>query len=135
MLGIIRVGMTSLRGCHLVGHAGHRPALRGVVGMVVCEYLHVAAGYVRSGYVIDYLLVVSGQRIVYGLRHTWYDSGSVGGKHGVVRVLGLRSGGRIRVDRVDLDQHILAVFIAPVGKDIAARGAEQPYILKLREAA
>ena len=56
---VIRVGMFCFRRSHLVGHSCHAPR-RTVVVIVVCIDVHVAAGNICRGDIIDDLLVVSG---------------------------------------------------------------------------
>ena len=97
VLRVGRVGMARLRRRHLVGHARHRPALRRVVGVIVCVNTDVLTGDIHRSDVIDDLLFVRGQRIVDRLRHTGRNGRRVRREHGIVRIFRLGFGLRIRV--------------------------------------
>ena len=122
-----RIGMPRLRSGHLVGYAGHRPALRGIVRMVVCKDLDIAAGNVGGRDVIDDLLVVLGQRIVDRLRHAGSNCRCIRREHRVVCVIRLRVrfGIRIRVDRVG------AVRIARKVKEIICKSVAARFTQRL----
>ena len=97
-----RIGVTLLGCRHLVGYAGHGPALARIVGMIIGVDAHIIAGNISGRNVVNDLLVVLGQRIVDRLRHAGSDRCRIRREHRVVRVtrLRVRFGIRIRVDRV-----------------------------------
>ena len=97
-----RIGVSLLGRRHLVGYAGHGPALRGIVGMIVCKDAHIIAGNISGRNVVNDLLVVLGQRIVDRLRHAGSYCRCIRREHRVVCVIRLRVGFGIRigVDRV-----------------------------------
>ena len=131
-----RIGMPRLRSGHLVGYAGHRPALRGVVRMVVCKDLDIAAGNVGGRDIINDLLVVCGQRVVDRLRHAGCDRRRIRGEDRVIGVLRLRIGFRVRIGiRVD---RVGAVRIARkieeiIRERIAARFAQRLIVGKVSQ--
>ena len=102
-----RIGVTFLCRSHLVGYAGHGPALARIVGMIIGVDAHIIAGNISGRNVVNDLLVVLGQRIVDRLRHAGSDRCRIRREHRVVRIIWLRVGVgvgvgfRIRVDRVD----------------------------------
>ena len=97
-----RIGVTLLGCRHLVGYAGHGPALRGIVGMIVCKDAHIIAGNISGRNVVNDLLIILGQRIVDRLRHAGSNCRCIRREHRVVCVIRLRVrfGIRIRGDRV-----------------------------------
>ena len=131
-----RIGMPRLRSGHLVGYAGHCPALRGVVRMVVCKDLDIAAGNVGGRDIINDLLVVCGQRVVDRLRHAGCDRRRIRGEDRVIGVLRLRIGFRVRIGiRVD---RVGAVRIARkieeiIRERIAARFAQRLIVGKVSQ--
>ena len=106
MLHIIRrigrIGMPLLGRSHLVGYAGHGPALARIVGMIIGVDAHIIAGNISGRNVVNDLLVVLGQRIVDRLRHAGSDRRRIRREHRVVCIIRLRVGFGIRigVDRV-----------------------------------
>ena len=88
--GIIRIGVPTLSSRHLIGHAGHGPALRGIVGVIVRINVHIAARYIGNCNIINYLLAVGGQCIVYGLRHARRNGCGIRGEYGIVFIFRLR---------------------------------------------
>ena len=97
-----RIGVALLGRSHLVGYAGHGPALAGIVGMIIGVDAHIIAGNISGRNVVNDLLVVLGQRIVDRLRHAGSDRRRIRREHRVVCIIRLRVGFgiRIRVDRV-----------------------------------
>ena len=112
-----RIGMTLLGRRHLIGHAGHCPALARIVGVIIGVDAHILPGDIRRGNVVDDLLVVLGQCVIDRLRHTGRDRRRVRGKHRIVGIIRLRLGLRIRIDRVGING-IRAVGIASQIKQI-----------------
>ena len=112
-----RIGMTLLSRRHLIGHAGHCPALARIVVVIIGVDAHILPGDIRRGNVVDDLLVVLGQCIVDRLRHTGRDRRRVRRKHRIVGIIRLRLGLRIRIDRVGING-IRAVGIASQIKQI-----------------
>ena len=97
-----RIGVALLGRSHLVGYAGHGPALARIVGMIIGVDAHIIAGNISGRNVVNDLLVVLGQRIVDRLRHAGSDRRRIRREHRVVCIIRLRVGFgiRIRVDRV-----------------------------------
>ena len=97
-----RIGVALLGRSHLVGYAGHGPALARIVGMIIGVDAHIIAGNISGRNVVNNLLVVLGQRIVDRLRHAGSDRRRIRREHRVVCIIRLRVGFgiRIRVDRV-----------------------------------
>ena len=112
-----RIGMTLLSRRHLIGHAGHCPALARIVVVIIGVDAHILPGDIRRGNVVDDLLVVLGQCIVDRLRHTGRDRRRIRRKHRIVGIIRLRLGLRIRIDRVGING-IRAVGIASQIKQI-----------------
>ena len=124
-----RIRMPRLRSGHLVGYAGHRPALRGVVRMVVCKDLDIAAGNIGGRDVIDDLLVVLGQRIVDRLRHAGSNCRCIRREHRVVCVIRLRIGFRVRIG-IGVDR-VGAVRIARKVKEIICKSVAARFTQRL----
>ena len=112
-----RIGVALLSRRHLIGHAGHCPALARIVGVIIGVDAHILPGDIRRGNVVDDLLVVLGQCVIDRLRHTGRDRRRVRGKHRIVGIIRLRLGLRIRIDRVGING-IRAVGIASQIKQI-----------------
>ena len=132
VLRVRRVGMARLRRRHLVGHTRHRPALRRVVGVIVCVNADILTGDIHRSDVIDDLLFVRGQRIVDRLRHTGRNGRRVRREHGIVRVFRLRL--RLRIG-VGIDG-VGAIGIARqieqiIRKGVAARLAQRLAVGKI----
>ena len=136
MLHIIRrigrIGMPLLGRRHLVGDTGHRPAERRIICVIVRVDVHIVAGDIDRGNVIDDLLIVLCQRVVDRLRHAGNDRRRIRREHGIVSIIrvGFRIGLRVRIDRVG------AVRVASqneqiVRKGIAARLAERLIVGKV----
>ena len=106
MLHIIRrigrIGMPLLGRRHLVGDTGHRPAERRIICVIVRVDVHIVAGDIDRGNVIDDLLIVLCQRVVDRLRHAGNDRRRIRREHGIVSIIrvGFRIGLRVRIDRV-----------------------------------
>ena len=90
-----RIGMPLLGCRHLIGYARHSPALRRVIGMIVCANIDVLARNIHSSNVVNDLLFILGQSIFDCLRDTGSDRCRVGGEDGIVRVI--RVGFRLRI--------------------------------------
>ena len=124
-----RIGVTLLCRSHLVGYAGHGPALARIVGMIIGVDAHIIAGNISGRNVVNDLLVVLGQRKVDRLRHAGSDRCRIRREHRVVRIIRLRVGGgfgiRIRVDRVG------AVGVTCKVKEIICKGVAARFTQRL----
>ena len=140
MLHIIRrigrIGMPLLGRRHLVGDTGHRPAERRIICVIVRVDVHIVAGDIDRGNVIDDLLIVLCQRVVDRLRHAGNDRRRIRREHGIVSIIrvrlriGLRIGLRVRIDRVGAVR-VAGQIEQIVRKGIAARLAERLIVGKV----
>ena len=136
MLHIIRrigrIGMPLLGRRHLVGDTGHRPAERRIICVIVRVDVHIVAGDIDRGNVIDDLLIVLCQRVVDRLRHAGNDRRRIRREHGIVSIIrvGFRIGLRVRIDRVGAVR-VAGQIEQIVRKGIAARLAERLIVGKV----
>ena len=136
MLHIIRrigrIGMPLLGRRHLVGDTGHRPAERRIICVIVRVDVHIVAGDIDRGNVIDDLLIVLCQRVVDRLRHAGNDRRRIRREHGIVSIIrvGFRIGVRVRIDRVGAVR-VAGQIEQIVRKGIAARLAERLIVGKV----
>ena len=136
MLHIIRrigrIGMPLLGRRHLVGDTGHRPAERRIICVIVRVDVHIVAGDIDRGNVIDDLLIVLCQRVVDRLRHAGNDRRRIRREHGIVSIIrvGFRIGLRVRIDRVGAVR-VAGQLEQIVRKGIAARLAERLIVGKV----
>ena len=136
MLHIIRrigrIGMPLLGRRHLVGDTGHRPAERRIICVIVRVDVHIVAGDIDRGNVIDDLLIVLCQRVVDRLRHAGNDRRRIRREHGIVSIIrvGFRIGVRVRIDRVGTVR-VAGQIEQIVRKGIAARLAERLIVGKV----
>ena len=117
--GIRRIRVTLLGRCHLIGYAGHSPALRGIVGVVVGVNTYVLAGNIHGGDIVHDLFFIGGQCIVDRLGHAGCDSRRIRGEHRVVLVV--RFGFRIRLGLRGRTNGVGAVGIARKVKEIVCK--------------
>ena len=136
MLHIIRrigrIGMPLLGRRHLVGDTGHRPAERRIICVIVRVDVHIVAGDIDRGNVIDDLLIVLCQRVVDRLRHAGNDRRRIRREHGIVSIIrvGFRIGVRVRIDRVGTVR-VAGQIEQIVRKGIAARLAQRLIVGKV----
>ena len=136
MLHIIRrigrIGMPLLGRRHLVGDTGHRPAERRIICVIVRVDVHIVAGDIDRGNVIDDLLIVLCQRVVDRLRHAGNDRRRIRREHGIVSIIRvrLRIRLRVRIDRVGAVR-VAGQIEQIVRKGIAARLAERLIVGKV----
>ena len=132
--GIRRIRVTLLGRCHLIGYAGHSPALRGIVGVVVGVNIYVLAGNIHGGDIVHDLFFIGGQCIVDRLGHAGCDSRRIRGEHRVVCVIRLRVGFgvgvRVRVDRIG-PVRIARKVKEIIRKSVAARLAQRFIVGKI----
>ena len=131
-----RIRVTLLCRSHLVGYAGHGPALARIVGVVVGVNTYVLAGNIHGGDIVHDLLFVGGQCIVDRLGHAGCDSRRIRGEHRIVLVV--RFGLRIRLGLRGRTNGVGAVGIARqvkqiVCKGVAARLAQRLTVGKIRQ--
>ena len=117
---------------HLVGDTGHRPAERRIICVIVRVDVHIVAGDIDRGNVIDDLLIVLCQRVVDRLRHAGNDRRRIRREHGIVSIIrvGFRIGLRVRIDRVGAVR-VAGQIEQIVRKGIAARLAERLIVGKV----
>ena len=127
-----RIGMPLLGRRHLVGDTGHRPAERRIICVIVRVDVHIVAGDIDRGNVIDDLLIVLCQRVVDRLRHAGNDRRRIRREHGIVSIIrvGFRIGVRVRIDRVGTVR-VAGQIEQIVRKGIAARLAERLIVGKV----
>ena len=116
---VLRICVPRLCSLHLVRDTRHRPALGGVVVVVVGVEVDILPIHIDSRNVDHVLLVIVGNGILNGLLDTWNQRGGFGRKDGIELIVRFRFGVRIRF-RVYGNKELLPGLVTPVCIDIAA---------------